>query len=359
MKKLYFCFFAVFLIIPLSAFGYGYPAAQGLGSPLPGVDAITHGFGGVMSVNVGGMNLFGNPAELAEYNPSFSASIGPLILKQSVDDGLGKHALTYAGLGTSSFQAGLNYGNSSIAIGIAKIRDYTYKGEYFFLDTNPSVIIAGYENLIVDGGVWEAATGFATTLPGEVNLGASVGYRMGTISYDYLWHHFDNDIPDSTSSWARDEAEFAWRAGASVPAGENISIGGTYSSKSENCPSSIALGLRVGNISDFFPGFGFEARIYDTDEKNNAWSANAFGGIHPDHNLYFRGGAVLSSTGEASAKTSLGIFMGTTINLGRTDISAAFNYGSETRNDNVLGFPDVQLIDDIVTGFTVGASIQL
>ncbi|MCK5132811.1 MAG: hypothetical protein KAR40_11735 [Candidatus Sabulitectum sp.] len=353
-----FVLLSALLLLPLTAQGFGYPAALEQGSPMPGMDAVSHGFGGVLSVNVGGMNLFSNPAELTKSNPIISASIGPLILKQSVDDGLGKHSLTYAGLGASSFQAGLNTHSASFALGIAKIRDYTYKGEYFFIDTNPDPVIAGFENLIVSGGVWEAAAGVASVISGEISLGASAGYRVGDINYEYYWHHFNEAIPDSSSEWSREEGEFTWRAGASVPAGNNISIGAVYASKTDNCPSSIAAGVCVGNIAAFSPGFGLEARIYDT-EINRAWSANFFGGIHPDHNLFFRGAAVLSSSGGNDPDIALGICMGATVSLERIDISAAFNYGSETRDGNVLGFPDAKTIDDVVTAFTVGASIGL
>ncbi len=358
MKNLVLSCFSALLLFPLTALGYGYPAALGQGSSMPGVDVVSHGFGGVMSVNAGGMNLFGNPAELSNYNPSLSASIGPLILKQTVDDGLGKHSLTYAGLGASSIQAGFNTGSASIAFGIARVRDYTYKGEYFFVDTTGlEPIIAGFENLTVSGGVWEAATGAATTLPGGISIGASAGYRMGSINYDYYWHHFTETIPDSSSGWSREEGEFSWRAGASVPTGESVSLGAVYASKTDNCPSSIAAGVRVGNIADYSPGFGLEARIYDMENK--AWSANVFGGIYPDQNLYFRGGAVLSSTGGTDSDASLGISMGATVDLGRTDISAAFSYGNEGRNGDVFGFPQADTIDDIVTAFTVGAVIDL
>ncbi len=358
MKNLAFCLFSVLLTVPITAFGYGYPAAMGQGSSMPGIDAVSHGFGGILSVNVGGMNLFANPAELTSYNPSFSASVGPLILKQSVDDGLGKHNLTYAGLGASSFQTGLSFNSASFALGIAKIRDYTYKGEYFFLDTNPEPVISGFENLVVSGGVWEAAAGVATVIPGEISIGVTAGYRMGDINYQYQWHHFNETIPDSTSDWNREEGELSWRAGVSVPAGENIAIGAVYSSETENCPSTIAAGVRVGNISAFFPGFGIEARVNDTNE-NKAWSANFFGGIHPDHNLYFRGGLILSSDGGIESNTSLGLAMGATVNLGKTNISAAFNYGNESREGNVLGFPDAKTISDIVTAFSIGATIEL
>ena len=358
MKKLAICVVTALFIFPFSAFGYGYPDAMGQGSPLPGVDPVSHGFGGVMSVNVGSMNLFCNPAELTAFNPSFTASIGSLILKQTVDDGAGKHNLTYAGLGASSFQTGLSTGSVSLAMGIAKIRDYTYKGEYFFWESEIDTIPHGFENLIVDGGVWESAAGFATTLPGKVSFGLSGGYRFGEVSYDYYWHHFAESIPDSIENWNREEGEFAWRAGVSYPASESITFGAVYSSASENCPASIASGLSVGNLSAYFPGFGVEARIYDT-EINKAWTANFFGGIHPDHNLYFRGGLILASRGGNDANTSLGLAVGATIDLGKTDISAAFNFGSEKRNDFVLGFPYAETITDVITAFSVGATIEL
>lgn len=350
--------FSVLLVLSLTAYGYGYPGAMGQGSIMPGIDAVSHGFGGVVSVNVGSINLFGNPAELISYNPLVSASIGPLILKQIVDDGMGKHTLTYAGAGASSFQAGLSAGSAEIALGIAKVRDYTYTGERFFSESSPDTTIAGFENLTVTGGVWEAATGAATTLAGKVNIGASAGYRMGDINYDYYWHHFSESISDSSASWGREEGEFSWRAGVSVAAGETVTVGSVYASQTENCPSSIAAGVCVGNIAAYSPGFGLEARVYDMPD-GTAWSANVFGGIHPDHNLYFRGGSVLSSTGGADSKVSLGISMGATIELGKTDLSAAFNYGSETRDSSVFGFPQVQTVSDVVTAFTVGASIEL
>jgi len=359
MKNFMLSCFTALLFLPLTALGYGYPAALGLGSPMPGVDVVSQGFGGVMSVNVGGMNLFGNPAELSIYNPSFSASIGSLVLKQTVDDGLGKHSLTYAGLGTSSLQTGFSAGSANLALGIAKIRDYTYKGEYFFLDTTGvEPIIAGFENLIVSGGVWEAATGVATVIPGEISIGASAGYRMGDINYEYYRHHFNESIPDSSDEWSREEGEFSWRVGTSIPLGENTSFGAVYASDTDNCPSSFAAGVHVGNIAAYFPGFGLEARIWDMEE-DKAWSANVFGGIHPYHNFYFRGGATLSSSGGTDSNATLGIFMGATVDLGRTDLSAAFNYIGESRNENVFGFPQAEIIDDIITAFSIGATIEL
>lgn len=358
MRFLFILCCSILLFLPLPAQGYGYPDAFQSGSSMPGTDVVSHGFGGVLSVDVGGMNLFCNPAELTSSNPLVSASIGTLILKQSVDDGMGKHVLTYAGLGSSSFQTGLNTDFASMALGIAKVRDYTYTGEYFFIETNPEPFIAGFENLTVTGGVWEAAAGLATVIPGEISIGASGGYRMGNINYEYFWHHFKESIDDSTSEWSRDEGEFAWRAGVSVPAGNDMSLGVVCASKTENCPSSIATGLSFGNISAMYPGFGLEARFYDT-EGNNAWAANVFGGIHPEHNLYFRGGAVLASSGDDDSNAALGVYMGTTVDLGRVDVSAAFNYGSAMRNGDVFGFPAAKTINDIVTAITIGATIEL
>jgi hypothetical protein len=84
-----------------------------------------------------------------------------------------------------------------------------------------------------------------------------------------------------------------------------------------------------------------------------------FGGIHPEHNLYFRGGAVLSSSGGNDSQAAIGISLGATIDLGRTDISAAFNYGSETRDNSVFGFPQAKTISDVVTAFTAGVAVEL
>jgi len=345
-------------LFPVCVFGYGYPDAMGQGSPLPGYDAISQGFGGVSSVNVGSINLFGNPAELYSTGSSLSFSTGALIFKQTVDDGLGRHTLTYAGLGPAGFQAGLNTSFADIAVGIAKIRDYAYTGEYFFLDSNPEPIIAGFENLTVSGGVWEAAIGAARKLPYGLKVGASAGYRTGDINYEYYWHHFSESIEDSSSSWSREEGEFAWRAGASFSVGNATTVGAAYSSESENCPSSITAGIVFGDLARGFPGVGVEARIYDTEE-NTGWAGNVFGGIHPEHNLFFRGGVTLSSRGGNQSSAALGIAMGITVNFSRVNLDAAFNYNSESRNGNVFGFPSAQTITDIVTGFTIGATVPL
>lgn len=341
-----------------SLYGFGYPDAIGQGSPLPGADAVSQGFSGVSSVNVGGMNLFGNPAELSGSGTDLRISIGALIFKQTVDDGLGKHTLTYAGLGSSSFQAGFDTGIADVAIGIAKIRDYTYKGEYFFLDTNPDVVIAGFEDLTVSGGVWEAALGAAREIPGGIKLGVSAGYRTGDINYEYYRHHFSELIDDSVSTWSREEGEFAWRAGASYTTNGNTTAGIVYSSESENCPSSMAAGIVFGDLGKGFPGVGVEARIYNTEE-NAAWVGNVFGGIHPDHNLFFRGGVTLSSRGGSDSDAALGISLGTTVSFSRMSIDAAFTFNSESRNGNVFGFPEAETVADVITGFTVGATIPL
>jgi len=358
MKSLVLQFVFSIVLIPFAAMGYGYIDAIGLGSVMPGTDPISHSLGGVSSVDVGGMNLFGNPAELSGINRSVSASTGALILKQSVEDELGKHALTYAGPGITSFQAGFGTGSTGFALGLAKIRDYTYKGEYFFLETIPDTTIAGFEDYIVSGGVWEAAFGAATVLPGEISVGASAGYRFGDMNYEYYWHHISASIPDSLSEWSRQEGEFAWRTGVSVPVGDDTVIGAAYASKSENCASSIAAGVRFGNMAAFSPGVGAEARIYD-NPSSTAWTANVFGGIPSGSNLYFRGGVILSSRGGQDSDASLGISMGVAVDLGRTDINAAFNYFNETRTDNVFGFPQAQSISDVVTAVTIGATIAL
>jgi hypothetical protein len=358
MKNLMLSFVLSIILIPFSAMGYGYLDASGLGSIMPGVDAVSHSLGGVSSVDVGGMNLFGNPAELTVAVPSISASLGALVLKQSVDDPYGKHSLTYAGPGASSFQASYNTGSTGFAIGIAKIRDYTYKGEYFFIEADPDPIIAGFENFIVDGGVWEAAVGAAAVIPSGISVGASAGYRLGDINYEYYWHQFEGTVPDSSSEWSRQEGEFSWRAGVSIPAGEGTEVGAAYSSKSLNCAASISAGVRFGDMAAYSPGFGLEARVYDNPE-NPAWAANVFGGIHAENKLYFRGGLVLFSRGGDSSGASLGVSMGACVDLGRTDINAAFNYSNEARSDNVIGFPEAQSINDIVTAFTIGASIAL
>ena len=114
----------------------------------------------------------------------------------------------------------------------------------------------------------------------------------------------------------------------------------------------------MGNLAAYSPGFGVEARMYDT-EINKAWVANFFGGIHPDHNLFFRGGLILASRGGNDSNTSLGLAVGASIDLGKTDISAAFNFGSEKRDDFILGFPNVETVIDVITAFSVGASIEL
>ncbi len=360
MMKHKFLFFGLMLAaFSYSAFGYGYLDAYGKGSVMPGVDAVSHGFGGVSSVDVGGMNLFANPAELASFNPAINTSIGALILKQSVDDGLGKHTLTYAGLGASSIQLGLDISNFDIALGIAKIRDFTYKGEYFFVDsTTPETVIAGFENLSVSGSTWESAFGVGTQIIPGTNVGIAGGYRFGDVKYNYNWHHFNETIPDSTVNWVTDTTGIAWKAGVSQSIGVSTSVGIVYSSATDNCPASIAGGIRVGNLGAFSPGFGVEARIYDY-EDNKHWVANIFGGMHPEHNLYFRGALVLSSRGGSDSNASIGLSAGATVDLGRIDISGAFNYGNETRDDEVLGFPEAQSIQDIVTAFSFGATFDL
>lgn len=350
--------FTVFLLLPATAFGFGYLDVLGMGSPLPGIDAVSHGFGGVSSASVGGLDLFGNPAGLQGTGSALKLSVGPLILKQTVEDYFGKHTLTYAGLGASSFQAGFSVGSTNLAVGVAKIRDYTHKGEYFFLDSIPDVIIAGFENLTVSGGIFETAFGAAQELGAGIKIGASAGYRMGNIDFEYYKHTFEESVEDSSLAWSREEGEFAWRAGATVPIGTASTIGAVYSSKTDNCPSSISAGLAFGNMSQGFPGVGVEAVIYDTGE-NTAWSGKVYGGMHPEHNLYFRGALSLSSSGAANAETALGIAIGTTVNFSWMDLHAAFNYGSASRSEGVFGFPETETVTDLVTGFSVGATVPL
>lgn len=350
--------FTVLLLVSAAAFGFGYLDALGQGSTMPGVDAVSHGFGGAYSVNVGGMNLFGNPSEICSTGSSLMMSGGALILKQTVDDGLGRHTLTYAGLGASSFQAAFDTGALELAVGIAKIRDYTYKGEYFFIDSNPEPVIAGFENLTVSGSIWEAALGVSREFFPGVKIGAAAGYRTGNVDYEYYWHHFSESIDDSTETWSREEGEFAWRAGTSARVGEATTIGGVYSSETDNVPASFAAGVVFGNLAGGFPGVGIEARIYDT-EINTSWAGSVFGGIHPEHNLYFRGGLTLSSKGGNDSNASLGLSFGTTVNFSKVNMDAAFNYNNESRNSGVFGFPEAQTVNDIVTGFSVGATIPL
>ncbi len=350
----------ILFIVSSAAFGFGYVDAIGLGSPLPGIDPVSHGFGGVASLGVGNMSLFGNPAGIAGNSSCMDIAIGPHIMKETVDDGAGKHSLTYAGLGAACFQALFGADNATVALGVARVRDYKYKGEYFFLEERPdsAYIIAGFENITVSGGVFEAAAGAACEALEGFFIGASAGYRFGNIDYDYYWHHFSESIDDSSSVWSREEGEFAWRAGATADIGNGATMGASFSSESENCPSTLAAGVVFGDMAAGFPGVGLEAKLYDKGE-DTAWSALVFGGVHAEQNLFFRGGVSLSSRGSDQSDPALGISLGTTVNFSRADLNAAFNYGSENRSENVFGYSDVNSVKDIITALSVGLTIPL
>lgn len=343
-------------LITSTAYGYGYPDAIGMGSSMPGTDAVSHGFAGASAVNVGGMNLFGNPSGISGSNLMLNA--GALILKQTVDDGLGKHSLTYAGLGITGLQASLQTGPVSIAAGVSKIRDYTYTGEYFFIEGELEPIISGFEDLTVEGGIWEAAFGAAGSIAPGVRLGAAAGYRTGKVDYEYYMHHFSESIEDSISTWSREEGEFAWRAGTTVLLGNGAEAGLFYASESDNCPAHYGAGVVFGEISRGDSGVGVEAKIYDT-EGQSAWTGTVFGGIHADRNLFFRGGLNLTSKGVDESNVSLGLSLGATVNFSWMDLNAAFNFNNENRNGLVFGFPQAETITDVITGFTVGATIPL
>ncbi|PIE53322.1 hypothetical protein CSA37_01940 [Candidatus Fermentibacteria bacterium] len=352
--------FLILLVVSSAALGFGYVDAIGLGSPLPGTDPVSHGFGGVASLGVGNMSLFGNPAGIEGNSSRIDIAIGPHIMKETVDDGAGKHSLTYAGLGAAGCQALFGTGNTVFALGFARVRDYTYKGEYFFREENPdsAFIIAGFENITVSGGVFEAAAGAAIEALEGVSIGASAGYRFGNINYDYYWHHFSESIDDSSSAWSREEGELAWRAGATANIGNGAKLGASFSSESENCPSTLAAGVAFGDMAAGFPGIGVEAKLYDKGE-DTAWSALVFGGIHAEQNLFFRGGVSLSSRGSDQSDPALGISMGTTISFSWADLNAAFNYGSENRSENVFGYPEVNSVKDVITALSVGLTIPL
>lgn len=343
-------------LISSTAYGYGYPDAIGMGSSMPGTDAVSQGFAGASAVNVGGMNLFGNPSGIS--GSTLMMNTGALILKQTVDDGLGKHSLTYAGLGITGLQASLQTGPVSIAAGVSKIRDYTYTGEYFFIEGELEPIISGFEDLTVEGGIWEAAFGAAGSIAPGVRLGAAAGYRTGKVDYEYYMHHFSESIEDSISTWSREEGEFAWRAGTTVLLGNGAEAGLFYASESDNCPAHYGAGVVFGEISRGDPGVGVEAKIYDT-EGQSAWTGTVFGGIHADRNLFFRGGLNLTSKGVDESNVSLGLSLGATVNFSWMDLNAAFNFNNENRNGLVFGFPQAETITDVITGFTVGATIPL
>jgi len=148
-----------------------------------------------------------------------------------------------------------------------------------------------------------------------------------------------------------------FRERKSVAEGKSVDVA-AYRSENENCVSAITAGILFGNISMGFPGVGIEAKIYDTPE-DASWAATVFGGIHPEHNLFFRGGLTLSSRGGNDANAALGIALGTTVNFSWMDLHAAFNYNGESRDGDVFGFPEAETTDDIVTAFSVGATIPL
>jgi hypothetical protein len=348
---------ALFLI-PACVYGFGYLDAMGMGSPMPGTDPATQGFGGASTLDVGGMNLFGNPAELSGSKQGISLSTGALLLKQTVDDGMGRHTLTFAGLGATGFHAVVSAGSTAFAAGIAKVTDYTHKGEYFFVEALPDPVIAGYENIQISGGIWEAAVGTGVEISRGVKVGGSAGYRLGDINYEYYWHHFSESIPDSSSQWVREEGEFAWRGGASWEVSPGTTLGAAYSSASENSPASGALGIKFGDMAEGNPGFGFEGKLYDSEESNS-WRALFYGGVYPEHNLFFRGGLSLYSRGGSESNATLGISLGTRVRWGAVDIDGAFVYAQETRSSGVFGFPEAQKIDDIVTAFSAGITIPL
>ena len=348
MKTLFYMTCLLLLLFPGITFAFGYADAHGNGSPIPGLNAVSLGFGGVRAIGFGdALSILTNPAEIYRIpGTSLTMSVGPAVLTETVEDSTGRNSNNWIALGNLS--AAMKFQPTSsfaIGAGIARITDSSFEGMYHVRDETPGPdygdIIETLE-LNVTGGLFESAAGFSWRPMTWMNVGFSGGVRFGQADFDSTYLDRRDPENDTLVSWSWTENEFCWHAGIVIPL-SLASLGVSWASPSEHYDGRIAAGaiLYTGEMRQ--AAFGAEIEIVDPGDAN-ALHARILGQFHPAGSLTFRGAITFSDRGDEIKRQGIGLALGTGIAFGKLTLNAAYSWSSVDRDGIAFGYTEPEYI---------------
>ena len=343
-----------------SVSAFGYLDANGNGTGLPGYSALSVGFGGAKAVGFGdALSVLTNPADIYRIpGTSVSLSVGPGVIREMVEDSLGKHDRTWLTLGNLSGAVKFQVSPSlAVAAGVAAVSDFSYDGLHYTYDTDPGPEygqITEERSLRVTGGLWESAAGFAWRPATWINVGLSAGLRFGTVSYDSTFKDRREPENDNEIKWTIDESEAAWHAGIAIPM--NLArIGLCYTSGGEHYDASLAAGALLYTDDARQAAFGAEAEITDPGDTN-ALTVRILGQFLPSPNFAVRGCFFFMDRADEVDREGLGLAVGTTIGLGKVSLNGGFSWSSVDRSALAFGYEAPEDIKDSASLVSFGVT---
>lgn len=356
MKILSNMIWLLLLFFPGMVLAFGYDDAHGNGTSIPGFNAVSLGLGGARAIGFGdALSVLTNPAEIYRIpGTSFTMSIGPAVLMETVEDSTGINKNNWIALGNLSaamkFQPGSRL---AIAAGIARITDYSFDGIYHVRDETPG---PNYGNVIetmeltVTGGLHEAAAGFSWRPAAWMNVGFSGGLRFGQVDFDSTYMDRMDPENDTLISWGWDSRSFCWHAGIIFPL-SLASLGVSWASPSDHYDGRIAAGA-ILYTGEFKQGaIGGEVEIIDPGDAN-ALQARIMGQFHPAGSLTFRGAFSFSDRGDEIKRQGIGIALGVGIAFGKLTLNSAYSWSSVDRGGIAFGYTeseDIKLSSSILS----------
>ncbi len=331
MRIMLFSVLAFLFVVTGITSAFGYAAANGNGTSIPGYNTVTLALGGARAIGFGdALSVLTNPADIYRIpGTSFTISIGPAVLFESFEDTTGLHDYNWIALANLSAAMKFQVGSKlALGAGVARISDFSFQGSYYDRDPISGAIIEKY-TLDAQGGLYESAAGFSWHPESWINVGLSGGLRFGEASYDSTFEDRVNPENDTTVSIAWDESDFCWHAGIIIPL-SMTSIGISWASATDHYDARIAAGALLYTGDSKQGAFGVEAEIVDPGEANNM-EARLLGQFSPSNSLTFRGALSISDRNEEVQSQGIGISLGTGIALGRITLNGAFAWSSVTR----------------------------
>ncbi|MCK5116324.1 MAG: hypothetical protein KAR44_06960 [Candidatus Aegiribacteria sp.] len=331
MRTVLFSVLTLLLVVPGIVSAFGYAAANGNGTSIPGFNAVTLALGGARAIGFGdALSVLTNPADIYRIpGTTFTMSIGPGVLFESFEDTTGFHDFNWITL--ANLSAAMKFQASSklaIGAGIARISDFSFEGNYYDRDAITGDIIERYK-LDSKGGLFESAAGFSWHPESWINVGFSAGLRFGEASYDSTFEDRVNPENDTTVSIAWNESDFCWHAGIMIPL-SMTSIGISWASATDHYDARIASGILLYTGDSKQGALGIEVEIVDPGDANNL-EGRLIGQFVPSNSLTFRGALSISDRNEEIESQGIGLSVGAGLALGRITLNGAFAWSSKTR----------------------------
>jgi len=351
---------AVLVATPGVLSAFGYLDTNGNGTQLPGYNAISLGLGGAKAVGFGdALSVLTNPADIYRIpGTSFTVSVGPAVIREMVEDSLGKHDRTWITLGNLSGGMKLQVSTSlAFAAGVAEVSDFSYDGQHYTYDQEEGPEygqIIEVRTLKVTGGLWESAAGFGWRPATWINVGLSGGLRFGSVSYDSTFEDRRDPENDTLVGWSLDESELAWHAGVALPL-DLARIGLCYTSGGDHYDASVAGGALIYTDDARQAAFGAEAELTDPGDAN-ALTVRILGQFAASPGFTLRGCFFFMDRADEVDREGMGIAAGTSIGLGKVTLNGGYHWSSVDRSAVAFGYESPEDIKDSASIVSFGVT---